>query len=84
MDKWRRNENVDRSKKESVEKWRKEKNNEDDLRSQDRLENRYFNRRDDCDRDHEREREREREREHDRDRDHDREMDTRRVSISFK
>jgi len=40
MDKWRRNKNVDRSKKESVEKWRKEKNDGDDFRDRDRLENR--------------------------------------------
>jgi len=40
MDKWRRNKNVDRSKKESVEKLRKEKNDGDDFRDRNRLENR--------------------------------------------
>lgn len=67
VDKWRRNDDSDRWKKDSAEKWRKDDNYErDDLRDRDRIE-RGFDKRDD----------------RERDRDRDRGIDGRGVSIRF-
>ncbi|EZA58507.1 Eukaryotic translation initiation factor 3 subunit A [Ooceraea biroi] len=72
-DKWRRNDDMDRWKKDTTEKWRKDDNyDRDDLRDRDRLENRGFDKRDDRDRDRERDHDRDRDHDHDRDRDRDR------------
>ncbi|RLU26457.1 hypothetical protein DMN91_000252 [Ooceraea biroi] len=83
-DKWRRNDDMDRWKKDTTEKWRKDDNyDRDDLRDRDRLENRGFDKRDDRDRDRERDHDRDRDHDHDRDRDRDRDrgIDGRGVSI---
>lgn len=74
IDKWRRNDDSDRWKKDTMDKWRKDDNyDKDDLRDRDRLDNRGFDKRDD--------RERDRDRDRDRDRERDRGMDGRGVSI---
>lgn len=72
IDKWRRNDDSDKWKKDTMDKWRKDDNyDKDDLRDRDRLDNRGFDKRDD------------RERDRDRDRDRDRGMDGRGVSNTF-
>lgn len=66
-DKWRRNDDTDRSKKDA-DKWRKDDNyDKDDLRDRDKLDGRGFDKKDD----------------RDRERDRDRGMDGRGVSIHF-
>jgi len=57
VDKWRRNDDSDRWKKDTMEKWRKDDNyDRDDVRDRDRLDNRGFDKRDDRDRDRDRDR----------------------------
>lgn len=53
VDKWRRNDDSDRWKKDTMDKWRKD-DNYDDLRDRDRLDNRGFDKRDDRDRERDR------------------------------